>query len=114
MLINKAINMNFLDSYSIEDFLESAKGKSWRALVQESHQEFRNLQKLRITPKHHLFRFKSRIEYYTDFLGEFCFLISQLHKPAGMSDDLFWRTRPILESLVERKELPSKVLEIYS
>jgi hypothetical protein len=113
MLIYKAINMNLLDSYSIEDFLENAKGKSWGTLVKESHQEFRNLQKLRITPTHPLFRSKSSIEYYKDFLGEFCFLISQLHKPAGMPDDQFRRTRQVLESLVERNELPPKVLEIY-
>ena len=114
MLFIKAIDMNLLQDYSIEDFLKNAKGKSWGTLVKESHLEFRNLQNLRITPKHPLFRSKSRIEYYRDFLGEFCFLIGQLHKPAGMPDDLFRRTRPVLESLVERNELPPKVLEIYS
>jgi hypothetical protein len=113
VFLNKAIDMNLLQDYSIEEFLERAKRKPRHELVWESHSEFRSLQNLRITPKHPLFRHKFRIEYYKDFLGEFCFLIGQLQRPAGMSEELFRRTRPVLESLVERNELPPKVLEIY-
>jgi hypothetical protein len=101
------------EEYSVDAFLKRAEGMSWADLVAESHRLFRSLQNLRLTPRHHLYPYKSRIDYYIEFLGEFCFLISQLHRPAGMSEEQFKLTRPVLESLVEKNQLEQTVLNIY-
>jgi len=103
-----------MDNYSVEDFLQRAKNKSLGQLIVDSHQEYRVLQQLYITPKHSLYKYKDRIEHYSKFVGEFCFFICQLQKPAGMSDLQFRQTRPVLEALVERKELLPTVLAIYA
>jgi hypothetical protein len=101
------------DEYDVNTFLKRAESMSWLDLVTESHREFRNLQNLRITPKHPLYALKSKIDYYTSFLGEFCFMISQLRRPAGMTDEQFQQTRSVLESLVEKKQLKANLLEMY-
>jgi hypothetical protein len=101
------------DEYNVDAFLKRVEKMSWLDLVTESHREFRNLQNFRITPWHPLYAQKSKIDYYTNFLGEFCFLIGQLSRPAGMSEEQFQQTRPVLESLVENNHLKANVLDKY-
>ena len=104
---------DFMDTYSIERFLKEAQNKSWLDLVIYAEEENRRLKQLNITPKHVLFSQKDRVEYYRRFVGEFCFLIGQCIRPAGMPDDQFKRTRPLIEALVDSGQLKPEALAMY-
>ena|ERR1700761_6385306 len=102
------------DDYSIRAFIEKAKQMSWGNLVAYSHKEYRALQNLKLTPRNPLWGHKSRIEHYIHFVGEFCFLISQFARPAGMTNEEFQTTKEVIESLVARNEIKQDVLNMYN
>lgn len=100
------------DEYSVRAFIEKAKQMGRGELIIFSHNEFRALQNLRLTPSNPLWGQKSRVEHYIHFVGEFCFLISQLARPAGMTDEEFQSTKEVIEPLVTRNEIKRDVLSL--
>ncbi|MDR2004085.1 MAG: hypothetical protein LBQ74_13720 [Prevotella sp.] len=99
-----------IDRYDVNNFINKCIGLDFPDLLIFSHDEYKStlnrLGKIDRDTNYKIMR-------YNDFVHEFLFFIQSGIKPAGMRDDDFNRTKPIIEKLVEKGQLKRTILEMY-
>jgi hypothetical protein len=94
--------------YSIEKFIEECMSMDLFDIVKYTETKCNATEKSTKDRDEEYLRYK-----YYHFVHEFAFLIKTGIKPGTMPDDDFFRTKPIIEKLVEKGQLNNSILQIY-
>jgi hypothetical protein len=98
----------YRDFYSIEKFIKECMRMDLFDIVRYAETKCNATEKTRKDRDEEYLRH----EYY-HFVHKFAFLIKTGIKPGAMPDDDFFRTKPIIEKLVEKGQLDASILQIY-
>lgn len=99
-----------MDKFDIDKFLKNQEGKDYLDILTSCHQEHTWLNNIKPKDRDEQYYWQ---KYYS-FLGGFTFLLSQGIKPASMNDDDFMSIKPIIKSLVDKKQLKPEMLDLFN
>jgi hypothetical protein len=98
----------YRDFYNIEKFIEECMGMDRADIVRYTETKCDATERPRKDRDEEYLRHK-----YYHFVHKFAFLIKSKTRPFAMPGDDFFRTKPIIEKLVEKGQLNNSILQIY-
>jgi hypothetical protein len=102
------------NTYDFAVFIKAMVGKDYidilRLAEQEAYEVERRSYNVRGAPRAR----EHGSVHYGHELGEFLFFLNSGMKPAGVSEQTFASYRPVIEVLVERKQLLPSVLKFFT
>jgi len=103
-----------MQPYDINKFIERVKDKDHLAIIAEAQQSVYAAESGTSAVKGAVKKREAgALEYAADMKGLIFFLGNGI-KPFGVSDHVFQSFKPIVQSLVDRKQLKKEALEVFS
>ncbi|PSL26452.1 hypothetical protein [Chitinophaga ginsengisoli] len=100
--------------FEIANFIAEAIKKDFTNLFIHCENELKWLDGIKFNTASQYRDWEWRIKEYREFIHEFTYILHTGNKPSGMKESDFKRTKPIIEALVEKGQLKSTILNIYS